>query len=71
MSTILFILAWALVVAGLASAKIELLEERKGGYAADVNFLRQTGTKDRHFTQEEVSDLLSKQVCVQYACEFD
>ena len=71
MSTILFALAGALIIADLASAKIELLEERKGGFAADVNFVRQTGTKDRHFTQEEVSDLLSKQACVQYACELN
>ena len=68
MSTILFVLAWALIIAGLASAKIKLLEERKDGYAADVNVLRQI---DRHFTQEEVSDFLSKQVCVQYACELN
>ena len=59
--TILFVLAWA-IGAGLTSAKIDLLEARKAGYAADVELLGQSGPEDGHFTQEEVSDFLSKQV---------
>ena len=62
MSSLLSFLVLALIATGLASAKIQLLDERKAGYDANVNFFRQAGASDRHFIREEVLDFLAKQV---------
>ena len=62
MSSMLSILVCALLGAGLTSAKIELFEARKAGYAADANVLRHVEARDSHFTQEEILDSLTEQV---------
>ena len=62
MSSMLSILVCALLGIGLTSAKIELLEARKAGYAADANVLRHVEARDSHFTQEEIRDFLTEQV---------
>ena len=60
MQSLVSLLLLALLCAGLTTAKLERLEDRKARYARDANFIH-PAEEDRHLTQEEVLKSLPAQ----------